>query len=346
MLEEEQINKNRDKFVGLLRSIKIDGADIEGLIRFLESTDFFIAPATTKYHNAFAGGLCGHSLNVYETLVRLVDTFSKEITNPDFEKLNQELEVVSSSVAVLESDLERLKAEKENSNTSPEDIEELSVRIKEAEDTLLNLLKSKIDVVIELRTVAPTIKVKKYSDDTLKIVGLLHDLSRINFYELYKRNVKDENGKWQEELNYKVRDAEDRDIAGSKGFNTFIILSQYIPLSKEELIAIYNQSAGMDKQESTEDIHAILGKYNLTTYLHLADMLCSYCLDDRETDKIVVQPVSETLDKPTEKQLAFIKANTEIDINIVKTKKHASKIISDYIKENEGTNTWALEKGY
>lgn len=35
------------------------------LVEWLESTDFFTAPASTKHHGAYAGGLVAHSLNVY-----------------------------------------------------------------------------------------------------------------------------------------------------------------------------------------------------------------------------------------------------------------------------------------
>ena len=33
-----------------------------------ENSDFFTAPASTKYHSAYEGGLCEHSLNVYDCL--------------------------------------------------------------------------------------------------------------------------------------------------------------------------------------------------------------------------------------------------------------------------------------
>lgn len=35
------------------------------LLKWLEGTDFFKAPASTKYHSTHEGGLCEHSLNVY-----------------------------------------------------------------------------------------------------------------------------------------------------------------------------------------------------------------------------------------------------------------------------------------
>ena len=48
-------------------NITRDGAD--KLLDFLENkSDFFTAPASTRYHNAFEGGLLRHSLNVYHCL--------------------------------------------------------------------------------------------------------------------------------------------------------------------------------------------------------------------------------------------------------------------------------------
>ena len=43
------------------------GAD--KLLEWLESTDFFTAPASTRFHAAYEGGLLEHSLNVYNVLI-------------------------------------------------------------------------------------------------------------------------------------------------------------------------------------------------------------------------------------------------------------------------------------
>lgn len=43
----------------------------EKLLTWLKATDFFTAPASTKYHLSCAGGLCKHSINVYERLLSL-----------------------------------------------------------------------------------------------------------------------------------------------------------------------------------------------------------------------------------------------------------------------------------
>lgn len=62
-MDKEAQKRLADDFVELLRTTNRDG--IEELIRYLqEETDFFTAPASTKYHGAFAGGLLMHSVNV------------------------------------------------------------------------------------------------------------------------------------------------------------------------------------------------------------------------------------------------------------------------------------------
>lgn len=66
------IYKNKDTFIELLRKITRYGADVETLIETLEASDFFTAPASTRFHNSVEGGLCDHSLNVYFNLYSLV----------------------------------------------------------------------------------------------------------------------------------------------------------------------------------------------------------------------------------------------------------------------------------
>lgn len=58
--------KNKERFIELLRSTKREG--IEELIAWLETTDFYIAPASTRFHGNYEGGLLEHSLNVYDLL--------------------------------------------------------------------------------------------------------------------------------------------------------------------------------------------------------------------------------------------------------------------------------------
>ena len=67
MLTKEQIEQNKQTFIDLIRSIERD-FDKDKLLNWLENSDFFYAPASTRYHSNFEGGLCAHSLSVYYSL--------------------------------------------------------------------------------------------------------------------------------------------------------------------------------------------------------------------------------------------------------------------------------------
>lgn len=72
MTNPEKLDENKQRFIELLRSVNRDG--IENLLNFLETkTDFYTAPASTKFHNNCVGGLLAHSLNVYENFKKLLD---------------------------------------------------------------------------------------------------------------------------------------------------------------------------------------------------------------------------------------------------------------------------------
>lgn len=45
------------------------------LLRWLEDTDFFSAPASTRFHGNHEGGLCEHSIHVWEELIRLLKAY-------------------------------------------------------------------------------------------------------------------------------------------------------------------------------------------------------------------------------------------------------------------------------
>ena len=62
----------KEEFLNLLKQVKREG--MEDLINFIEKTDFFKAPASTKFHGSFEGGLLEHSMKVYEILKHKVET--------------------------------------------------------------------------------------------------------------------------------------------------------------------------------------------------------------------------------------------------------------------------------
>ena len=56
----------KEEFLLLLQSVQREGMD--KLLTYIEKTDFFKAPASTRFHGNYEGGLLEHSLNVYHLL--------------------------------------------------------------------------------------------------------------------------------------------------------------------------------------------------------------------------------------------------------------------------------------
>ena len=70
-----------EKYIELLKSTKREG--IDELIDFMKKTDFFTAPASTRFHGSFEKGLLEHSMKVYEILKEKVKTAIIPINTPE-----------------------------------------------------------------------------------------------------------------------------------------------------------------------------------------------------------------------------------------------------------------------
>lgn len=64
---------NKARFITLCKSIKRSG--MTDLMKWPEDNDFYSAPASSRYHGAYSGGLLNHSLNVYDELKRLLKAY-------------------------------------------------------------------------------------------------------------------------------------------------------------------------------------------------------------------------------------------------------------------------------
>lgn len=69
----------KKQYINFLSLVNRDG--IQDLIKYLQDTDFFIAPASAKNHNNYKGGLVEHSLLVYMGASKLKHIFLKEDEN-------------------------------------------------------------------------------------------------------------------------------------------------------------------------------------------------------------------------------------------------------------------------
>ena len=212
MLTNEQIQTNKETLITLVKHLDSNINDIDGLLQFLENSGFYNAPASTKYHCSYRGGLCEHSLNVYNTFMSLVGEF-RHCLPPHYN----------------------------------------SQGIDDTQSYLLNF--------------------------AIKVV-LLHDVAKVNYYEFYFKNVKDNiDGKWKQVEDIKVKDCTARETYGNANFNNYMVLSRYLALDEEEIIALMNYSCSMEDWYSNKDMCAILGKHPYTIFLHCADMISTYTLE-------------------------------------------------------------------
>lgn len=190
----------REEFIEIYQqNIKRDGAD--KLLEYLESpsSDFFTAPASTRFHGAYEGGLVEHSLNVYHCLK---DYLARE-------------------------------------------------RVSE----LYGL---------------------SYSDETIAVTALLHDLCKVNCYKPGFRNVKDDNGVWQKVPTYEFND----ELPYGHGEKSVYIITGFMRLTREEAFAI-RYHMGFSGIEDKRAIGDSFERYPLSFALCTADMESTYFLEGK-----------------------------------------------------------------
>lgn len=82
----EQALGFKQRYINVFKE-NIHRSGSEKLLEYMQSSscDFFTAPASTKFHCAYEGGLCEHSLNVYDCLKSYLETSrAKEIFGLEF----------------------------------------------------------------------------------------------------------------------------------------------------------------------------------------------------------------------------------------------------------------------
>ena len=174
----------------------------EGADKFLkyllsDASDFFTAPASTRFHGAYEGGLVEHSLNVYDC---------------------------------LRGYLERAK-------------------------TAFGL---------------------EYSEESVAIVALLHDICKVNCYKVGSRNVKDDNGVWRKVPTYEFDDQ----LPYGHGEKSVYILSGYMRLTREEAFAI-RYHMGFSGTEDTRNVGNAFEQFPLAFALSVADMEATFLVEGK-----------------------------------------------------------------
>jgi len=200
--------KRDNEFITTYRTfIKREGA--EKLLDYLiNKSDFFTAPASSKFHNDFEGGLCAHSVNVYNRLVALLQA-------------------------------------------------EYGEKWKEL-----------------------------YSPETVAIVGLLHDVCKVDYYAVDYRNVKNKDtGAWEKVPYYRVEDK----LPYGHGEKSVYIIGGFMRLTREEAMAINWHMGGFDDRVrgGSYTVGVAFQEYPLAVLTHTADFLATYLDEKREKEEDV-----------------------------------------------------------
>ena len=189
---------NQERFIQIFNDkIKREGAD--KLLEYLQKSDFFTAPASTRYHGAYEGGLVEHSLNVYDCLVDILNR----------------------------------------------------PRMKEVYGV-------------------------EYSDESIAIASLLHDVCKVNFYKTSFRNAKDENGKWISVPYYTIED----DLPYGHGEKSVYIVSGFMRLTRDEAFAI-RYHMGFSGTEDTNNVGRALEMFPLAFAVCCADMEAAFLMEGK-----------------------------------------------------------------
>ena len=116
-----------------------------------------------------------------------------------------------------------------------------------------------------------------YSDETIAIVSLLHDLCKINCYKPGTRNVKDESGKWIQVPTFEYDDK----MPYGHGEKSVYIINGYMRLTREEAFAI-RYHMGFSGAEDARNVGAAFEMYPLAASLSIADMEATFFIESKE----------------------------------------------------------------
>lgn len=121
------------------------------------------------------------------------------------------------------------------------------------------------------------------SPETVAVVALFHDLTKVNYYSVSTKNVKDdETGVWHKEPFYKTDDK----LPLGHGEKSVIILQSFIKLTRDEIFAIRWHMGGFDNAVKGGDfgMGQAFELCPLAVMTHLADMEATYLVESRATN--------------------------------------------------------------
>lgn len=114
-----------------------------------------------------------------------------------------------------------------------------------------------------------------YSDETIAIVALLHDICKVNCYKESTRNVK-VNGTWTQVPYYEFDDQ----LPYGHGEKSVYIITGFMRLSREEAFAI-RYHMGLSGNDEVRNVGQSFEQFPLSFALSCADMEATYYIEGK-----------------------------------------------------------------
>lgn len=107
-MTEQQIAANKQRFIDLCNE-HIHREGLDKVLAYLEKSDFYTAPSSTRFHLNEDGGLCLHSMNVFEAACKIYNEMAKPAIVSGTSPFTEEVSMESIAIATLFHDLCKIK---------------------------------------------------------------------------------------------------------------------------------------------------------------------------------------------------------------------------------------------
>lgn len=107
-MTEQQIAANKQRFIDLCNE-HIHREGLDKVLAYLEKSDFYTAPSSTRFHLNEDGGLCLHSMNVFEAACKIYNEMAKLAIVNGTSPFTEEVSMESIAIATLFHDLCKIK---------------------------------------------------------------------------------------------------------------------------------------------------------------------------------------------------------------------------------------------
>lgn len=116
-----------------------------------------------------------------------------------------------------------------------------------------------------------------YTEESIALTALLHDVCKMNFYTVDYRNAKNDKGVWEKVPYYTINDQ----LPYGHGEKSVYIVSGFMRLTREEAFAI-RYHMGFSGIEDKNSIGKAFEMFPLAFALSVADMEATYFLETKQ----------------------------------------------------------------